>query len=91
MENIQQCIEAAYGSADYIGSLVVGTLEKGDLKMGQARPTQPASSKDAVLGPPKDFLDVVNPFEPNQKPKVLKNRIVKAETRLLKSMFTFNV
>ncbi len=29
IENIRQCIEAAYNSADYIGSLVVGTLEKG--------------------------------------------------------------
>jgi hypothetical protein len=69
LENIRQCIEAAYNSADYIGSLVVGTLEKGDLKMGEARPTQPAPSKEAVLGPPKDFLEVVNPFEPHQNPK----------------------
>ena len=69
LENIRQCIEAAYNSADYIGSLVVGTLEKGDLKMGKARPTQPAPSAEAVLGPPKDLLEVVNPFEPHQKPK----------------------
>ena len=69
LENIQHCIKMAYDSADYIGSLVVGTLEKGDLKMGQARPMQPAPTAEAVLGPPKDFLEVVNPFEPHQKPK----------------------
>lgn len=69
LTNIRQCIAAAYDSADYIGSLVVGTLEKGDLKMGQARPTQPAPTAEAILGPPKDFLDVVNPFESHQKPK----------------------
>lgn len=69
LENIQQCIEAAYTSADYIGSLVVGTLEKGDLGMGSVRPTQPASSPQAVLSPPKDFLDVVNPFASHQQPK----------------------
>jgi hypothetical protein len=69
LTNIQQCIAAAYDSADYIGSLVVGTLEKGDLKMGQARPTQPAPTAEAILGPPKDFLEVVNPFDPHQKPK----------------------
>ena len=69
LENIRQCIETAYTSADYIGSLVVGTLEKGELKMGKARPTQPAPTSEAVLGPPKDFLEVVNPFEPHQEPK----------------------
>jgi hypothetical protein len=69
LENIRQCIEAAYNSADYIGSLVVGTLEKGELGMSEARPTQPAPSSDAVLSPPKDFLEVVNPFEPHQQPK----------------------
>lgn len=69
LENISQCIEAAYTSADYIGSLVVGTLEKGNLGMGEARPTQPAPSPKAVLSPPKDFLKVVNPFAPHQKPK----------------------
>ena len=69
LENISQCIEAAYTSADYIGSLVVGTLEKGDLGMGEARPTQPAPSPKAVLSPPKDFLKVVNPFAPHQQPK----------------------
>ena len=69
LENIRQCIEAAYSSADYIGYLVVGTLEKGELGMGEARPTQPAPSSDPVLSPPKDFLKVVNPFEPHQKPK----------------------
>ncbi|ERT08587.1 hypothetical protein M595_1403 [Lyngbya aestuarii BL J] len=71
LENIHQCIEAAYNSADYIGSLVVGTLEKGELGMGEARPTQPAPSSDAVLSPPKDFLEVVNPFEPHQQPKTI--------------------
>jgi hypothetical protein len=69
LENIQNCIKAAYESSDYIGSLVVGTLEKGELKMGEARPTQPAPLDKPVLGPPKDFLEVVNPFEPHQKPK----------------------
>ena len=69
LENISQCIEAAYSSADYIGSLVVGTLEKGDLGMGEARPTQPAPSPQAVLSPPKDYLKVVNPFAPYQQPK----------------------
>lgn len=69
LENIRQCIEAAYNSADYIGSLVVGTLEKGELGMGEARPTQPAPSSDAVFSPPQDFLEVVNPFEPHQQPK----------------------
>lgn len=69
LENIQQCIKAAYESADYIGSLVVGTLEKGQLKMGEARPTQPAPTDKEILAPPKDFLEVVNPFEPHQKPK----------------------
>lgn len=67
--NIHNCIEKAYTSADYIGSLVVGTLEKGNLGMGEARPTQPAPSAEPVLGPPKDFLQVVNPFAPHQKPK----------------------
>lgn len=69
LENIRQCIEKAYDSADYIGSLVVGTLEKGGLKMGEARPTQSAPTKEAVLGPPKDFLEVVDPFELHQNPK----------------------
>ena len=69
LENIQQCIKAAYESADYIGSLVVGTLEKGELKMGEARPTQPVPTDKEILAPPKDFLEVVNPFEPHQKPK----------------------
>lgn len=69
LQNIQQCIKAAYESADYIGSLVVGTLEKGELKMGEARPTQPAPTNTEILAPPKDFLDVVNPFESHQKPK----------------------
>ena len=69
LENISQCINAVYSSADYIGSLVVGTLEKGNLGMGQARPTQPAPSPKAVLSPPKDFLEVVNPFAPHQQPK----------------------
>ncbi|MGD1715632.1 hypothetical protein [Dapis sp. BLCC M172] len=69
LENISQCIEMAYTSADYIGSLVVGTLEKGELGMGNARPTQPAPSSQAVVSPPKNFLKVVNPFDPHQKPK----------------------
>ncbi|MDX2096556.1 MAG: hypothetical protein SFW36_02165 [Leptolyngbyaceae cyanobacterium bins.59] len=69
LENVRQCIETTYASADYVGSLVVGTLEKGELGMGEARPTQPAPNSEAVLGPPKDFLEVVNPFEPHQEPK----------------------
>jgi hypothetical protein len=69
LENIRQCIETAYSSADFIGSLVVGTLEKGTLGMGEARPTQPAPSSQPVLTPPKDFLEVVNPFAPHQHPK----------------------
>lgn len=69
LENIRQCIEKAYTSADYIGSLVVGTLEKGDLGLGEARPTQPAPSREAVLSPPKDYLKVVNPFAPHQNPE----------------------
>ncbi len=69
LENISQCINAAYSSADYIGSLVVGTLEKGNLGMGEARPTQPAPLPQAVLSPPKDYLKVVNPFAPHQQPK----------------------
>jgi hypothetical protein len=69
LENISQCIEAAYTSADYIGSLVVGTLEKGNLGMGEARLTQPAPSPEAILSPPKDFLEVVNPFAPHHQPK----------------------
>ncbi|MGD1702464.1 hypothetical protein [Dapis sp. BLCC M229] len=69
LENISQCIEMTYTSADYIGSLVVGTLKKGDLGMGNARPTQPAPSSQAVVSPPKNFLKVVNPFAPHQKPK----------------------
>ncbi|MBD2092623.1 hypothetical protein H6F67_22495 [Microcoleus sp. FACHB-1515] len=68
LENVRHCIEAAYSSADYIGSLVVGTLEKGALGMGEARPTQPAPLPEAVLSPPKDYLKVVNPFAPNQNP-----------------------
>ncbi|MBE9009001.1 hypothetical protein IQ250_02135 [Pseudanabaenaceae cyanobacterium LEGE 13415] len=71
LENIRNCIEAAYNSADYIGSLVVGTLEKGQLGLGEARPTQPASSTEAVLSPPKDFLEVVNPFAPHHQPKAI--------------------
>jgi len=67
--NIHNCIEKAYTSAEYVGSLVVGTLEKGNLAMGEARPTQPAPSAKPVLGPPKDFLQVVNPFAPHHKPK----------------------
>ena len=63
LKNIRQCIDAAYESADYIGSLVVGTLEKGQLGMGETRPTQPAPSGKPVLSPPKDFLQVVNPFK----------------------------
>ena len=69
LKNIRQCISASYESADYIGSLVIGTLEKGELKMGEARPTQPAPTEKPVTGPPKDFLEVVNLFEPHQKPK----------------------
>jgi len=69
LENIRQCIDKTYSSADYIGSLVVGTLEKGNLGMGEARPTQPAPLAEAVLAPPKDYLEVVNPFEPHQQPK----------------------
>jgi len=69
LENVRQCIEAAYTNADYIGSLVVGTLEKGALGMGEARPTQPAPSSQAVVTPPKDFLEIVNPFAPHQQPK----------------------
>ncbi|NJR65293.1 MAG: hypothetical protein HC772_08210 [Leptolyngbyaceae cyanobacterium CRU_2_3] len=69
LENIRQCIETAYTSADYIGSLVVGTLEKGTLGMGDARPTQPAPLSQAVLTPPKDFLHIANPFAPQQDPK----------------------
>lgn len=69
LENISQCIKMAYTSADYIGSLVVGTLEKGELGMGNARPTQPAPSSQAVVSPPKNYLKVVNPFAPHQKPK----------------------
>lgn len=69
LENIRQCIEQAYSSADYIGSLVVGTLEKGNLGMGEARPTQPAPSAQAILAPPKDFLEVVNPFKSHHQPK----------------------
>lgn len=69
LENIRHCIETTYTSADYIGSLVVGTLEKGELGMGEARPTQPAPSSSAVLAPPKNFLEVVNPFAPHQQPK----------------------
>jgi hypothetical protein len=63
LENIHHCIESAYTSADYIGSLVVGTLVKGSLGMGEARPTQPAPSPQAILSPPTDFLEVVNPFD----------------------------
>ena len=70
LENIRQCIETAYNSAEYIGSLVVGTLEKGNLNMGEARPTQPAPSSKRVITPPKDFLKVVNPFAEHHKPKV---------------------
>lgn len=70
LENVRQCIEAAYTSADYIGSLVVGTLEKGELGMGKARPTQPAPSAHPVVSPPKDFLKVVNPFAPHHQPKI---------------------
>ncbi|MDX2273567.1 MAG: hypothetical protein NW237_16675 [Cyanobacteriota bacterium] len=69
LENVHQCIEAAYTSADYIGSLVVGTLEKGALGMGEARPTQPSPSSQAVVTPPKDFLEIVNPFGSHQQPK----------------------
>ncbi|BAU13074.1 hypothetical protein LEP3755_36110 [Leptolyngbya sp. NIES-3755] len=69
LQNICHCIDTAYTSADYIGSLVVGTLEKGQLGLGEARPTQPAPSTQAILSPPKDFLEVVNPFAPHQHPK----------------------
>ena len=68
LENILACIEAAYTSADYIGSLVLGTLDKGALGMGEARPTQAAPTSKSVTGPPKDTLDVVNPFAKHHKP-----------------------
>ena len=68
LANIRQCIEAAYLNADYIGSLVVSTLEKGALGLGEARPTQPAPAADAIVAPPKDYLEVVNPFAPHQQP-----------------------
>ncbi len=69
LDHIRQCIDAVYDSADYIGSLVVGTLAKGTLGLGETRPTQPAPSAQAVVSPPKDFLEVVNPFAPHQQPK----------------------
>ncbi|MDJ1182862.1 hypothetical protein [Roseofilum casamattae] len=69
LANIYYSIETAYTSADYIGSLVVGSLEKGSLGMGEARPTQPAPSPEPVLAPPKDYLQVVNPFSSHQQPK----------------------
>ena len=69
LANIYYSIETAYTSADYIGSLVVGSLEKGSLGMGEARPTQPAASAEPVLTPPKDYLQFVNPFGSHQQPK----------------------
>ena len=69
LANIYYSIETAYTSADYIGSLVVGSVEKGSLGMGEARPTQPAPSAEPVLAPPKDYLQFVNPFGSHQHPK----------------------
>lgn len=57
LQNILSCIKNAYNSADYIGSLVTGSLEKGDLGMGSARPTQPAPLPQSL-----DYLEVINPF-----------------------------
>jgi hypothetical protein len=65
--NIHDWIEIAYSSADYLGSLVVGTLEKGDLGMDETRPTQPVPSPQAVLSPPQDYLEIVNPFGDESK------------------------
>ena len=69
LDNIRQWIDMAYTSADYVGSLVTGTLEKGELEMGEARPTQSATSTKTVNEPPKDYLEVVNPFAPHNQPK----------------------
>jgi len=69
LDNIRQWIDMAYTSADYVGSLVTGTLEKGELEMGEARPTQSATSTNTVNEPPKDYLEVVNPFASHHQPK----------------------
>ena len=68
LQHIQMCIDAAYTSADYIGSLVLGTIDKGAVGMGEARPTQAAPTSQAITGPPKDTLDIVNPFEEHHEP-----------------------
>lgn len=64
VSNIAETINRVYEDGDFVGSLVDGTLQLGELKRGQARPTQPAPLKDPVLGPPVDIFDgiVVKPL-----------------------------
>ena len=69
MGHIAAFINKVYDDARFVGSLVDGTLQKGELEMGEARPTQPAPLKEPVLGPPADLLNVVNPFADGQLPK----------------------
>lgn len=65
------CIQKVYADGDYVGSLVDGSLQKGEIGMGQARPTQPAPQKEPVLGPPVDHLDIVSPFGADKDPKAI--------------------
>jgi hypothetical protein len=71
-EHIQQmaeCIQRVYKDASYVGSLVDGTLQVGELGMGEARPTQPAPLHKPVLGPPVDLSQVTISFELDKNPK----------------------
>ena len=67
--NIAACVEKVYSDADFVGSLVDGSLQVGELSMGEARPTQPAPLANPVVAPPADLLDVVNPFAQGNLPK----------------------
>lgn len=69
LQNISECITAAYKDANFVGSLVTVTLEQGTLLIGQARPTQPAPLSEEVTFPQRDFLDMVHPFSSDKKPK----------------------
>ncbi len=68
LDGLQKTIEAVYKDADFVGSLVMNTLEKGQLGRGQTRPTAPSPLATAVISPPVDHPQVVKPFDPGQNP-----------------------